>query len=424
MQNLLNIPSDILSFELFPFFQTQDIGRLDIAMSKQLRPMMFEIYATISLNHSPRGMNVIQMNWYLNRSVSVEKVCLSHNMSALDISSIFDGIRILNSTNRKYRVNSINTRYNTVRHEDVCVISQYCTSISSLIMKYCSISNTDINLLTEGCLELTVLDLTGCSDIRHETILVILQRCTKLKALNLSECHITDLVILSLTLQITPATRPPVLSTLNLGGNFELTNLAIISLEHVFTALSTLQLHGNRRITDAAIYSLAQKYPQLTALDLTACGVRQGALSALATCCQTLTSLNISHCTFVTDAAIARLIQGCRLLSKLYLNSCYLITDEAVIALARHGIGVSLREIHLSFCAAVTDTAMLALAEACRTASSSHLTVLNIRSCHIVSDKAILTLAASCGSLSTLIKPNGGKFDFGVLRLRSSTKEE
>lgn len=469
MQHLLNIPSDVLSFELFPFFQIQDIGScnaslprifvtlpsccglnwiccqshdiimnifvfchtlclgcLDIAVCQKFRPMLYEIYSTLCLAHSPRGVTIIQMHWFLNRSISLENVYLPYNMSAIEISEMFESIHRLNPANGKYRMKSINTRYNTLQHEDISLISQHYTSVLSLTLKYCSISDADINLLIKGCQELTSLDLTGCDVITHKTVVVLLQSCSKLTALNLSECNITDLFILSLTLQIAPIGGSPTnctsLSTLNLGGNFQLTNLAIVSLEHTFTTLSTLELHGNRRVTDSAIYSLAQQYPHLTDLDLAACGVRQGAIEALATSCQTLTSLNLSHCTFVTDMGVTALVQGCRLLSKLYLNSCYLITDEAVIAMARYG--ASLREIHLSCCAAITDTSLLALAtrQEGRTAASSHLqiAVLNIRGCHIVSDRAILTLASSCVTLSTLIKPNGGKFNFDLLRLTSS----
>ena len=74
-----------------------------------------------------------------------------------------------------------------------------------------------------------------------------------------------------------------------------------------------------------------------------------------------MTSLNLSDCSFLTDAAILNITRTCPHLSVLALSFCCALTPDAVDTIARHS--TRLASLDLSYCgSAVTDGALAVIA--------------------------------------------------------------
>ena len=91
MERFLELPTDILVFELFPLMTMTELRRLDVAVTnKELRPQLFEVYVSLQLKHSKCGFTRNQMEWFFKRSIALTRIRFSGQVSAADISLIFD----------------------------------------------------------------------------------------------------------------------------------------------------------------------------------------------------------------------------------------------------------------------------------------------------------------------------------------------
>ena len=400
MEQLLAIPSDVLSCVFLPYLTIQEVGCVDTAVSSQLRPALYESYSMSTFTHSVFGIDSNQMQWFFNRAIRLEKIILSHNLSPTDISKIVDMLSKLCLN----RVKLFDARYNLIWHEDIQKFTGCCSSsLHSLSFHHSSISCADINLVAKGCIGLTHLDLSFCTHVTTCGIIALFQQCPQLSHLNLSECQLKDDFICCMTdPKLKVCWTEMSLATLILAGNSLLTDVSIVSISLFFTLLTTLQLHSSNLVTDTSVIAVAQNCSRINTLHLSSCGIRNRAVLTLAETCSSLTSLHLWHCTFISDSSIINLVQGCPLLTLLHLGSCYLISDQAIISLAN--FGARLRHLNLSCCPNISDLAVMALA---RGKYSPKLTVLNVRFCHNISDEALNTLLSCCPSLTSLVKPGG-----------------
>ena len=91
MERLLDLPTGMLVFELLPLLSTTELGRLDVSVTnKRLRPQLFEVYLSLRLKHSKRNITRNQMEWFFKRSIALTRIRFSGQVSAADISLIFD----------------------------------------------------------------------------------------------------------------------------------------------------------------------------------------------------------------------------------------------------------------------------------------------------------------------------------------------
>ena len=98
--------------------------------------------------------------------------------------------------------------------------------------------------------------------------------------------------------------------------------------------LRTLKLAECKQISDVGLLQVSNHCPGLEVLDVSraelAFKVTDVALLALGERCRQLTDVNLSGCSFLTDAGIDWLAGGCRQLVTLRLPGLYKLTDTGV----------------------------------------------------------------------------------------------
>jgi len=106
---------------------------------------------------------------------------------------------------------------------------------------------------------------------------------------------------------------------------------------HYLTALEELDLYFLSDLTDEGIAALAPGVcaATLMTLNLSFCGqLGDGALKELGRC-SALKSLEVEHCSLITDGGLHELAQGCHDLERLVLDGCAQITDAGISELKK-----------------------------------------------------------------------------------------
>lgn len=148
---------------------------------------------------------------------------------------------------------------------------------------------------------------------------------------------------------------------------------------------------ANLKDTDLQ-YIAQQQCPRLTSLNLNHCtAITDGGVIAIAQNCPQLTSLNLIGCFKITDVGVIAIAQNCPQLSILQLYGCYNVSDEEVIAIAQNC--PQLFYLDLAF-TDTTDAGAIALAQCPK------LTTLDLSGTEIT-DAGVIALA-QCPSLTTL----------------------
>lgn len=155
---------------------------------------------------------------------------------------------------------------------------------------------------------------------------------------------------------------------------------------------------ASRAVTNATVQEICVMQPHMTSLNVSYCTqVTDAALWAVSRHCAQLRSLHAAACQ-ITRVGLRALTLGCRDISRLELSQCADIDDSALNAIAAGC--PSLKALHLSGCQHITDDGLAVLARGCR-----HLSVLNVSACHRVGefgDRALLALGRYCPELTHL----------------------
>lgn len=160
-------------------------------------------------------------------------------------------------------------------------------------------------------------------------------------------------------------------------------------------SLAWLDLSYNPHI---ARFATSRIFPSLEFVTLTHCiDLCDQALAAVAGCCPSLVSLDLSACTLITDRGVAAVAEARRAaLTQLNLHRCSRITDAGVTTLAR--LCPSIQLLCLGHCRMLTDTAVCAIASSC-----SRLRWFDVMECGQLGDESVISLASNCRALETLV---------------------
>lgn len=261
------------------------------------------------------------------------------------------------------------------------------------------------------------LDLTGCGQITHATLLEMAGRVPNLTSLELSGCEqirdkelgelagrlpgLTSLDLMGCG-QITDAglkelaSKVSSLTSLNLSWCDQITDVGLGELARNLTALARLDFWGCKQITDAGLKEVAGKLRNLTSLKLEGCDqITDAGLRELAWNLSGLTSLDLRDCRLITDAGLAELAEKAHGLISLDLWACKQITDSGVTALARNLPGLT--SLDLSWCHLITDAGLQELAQ-----NLSCLTSLELWGCRLITDAGLMELARKQPGLTNL----------------------
>ena len=229
------------------------------------------------------------------------------------------------------------------------------------------------------CPNLEELSLGGMSQITQSGLIAITTQCPHLKCVRASlsngnlvlpiifaNCHeLTHLTFFRLEYVAVP---PPAfhgvstsLKSLKLGG-FLLSEDALAALDERCPALTALELFADGEhegyahlssiahrfphlvrlcfcisgnADDEATAAFVRSHPTLESLQLQEAPITDSALSAIAACCPSLTSLSIGGCKAVTSVGICHVAKACTLLEKLFVQECSWVSGDGMCEAAR-----------------------------------------------------------------------------------------
>ncbi|KAG0300222.1 hypothetical protein BGZ97_003334 [Linnemannia gamsii] len=150
------------------------------------------------------------------------------------------------------------------------------------------------------------------------------QGCSYLSSLNLSDCSLLrDNAVQS----VAEILGPRNLRSLVLSGCTKITDAAVSSICAHAVGLENLELSGCDRLSDTSILELGSAVLPPRQVQLLGSTESEGSTGAetmqLQGTSQTIRSLDLSHCTRITDTGIRGLRQGAMRLTSLNLEGCY-----------------------------------------------------------------------------------------------------
>lgn len=219
---------------------------------------------------------------------------------------------------------------------------------------------------------LRVLVLNGCSSISDELISRFSTILLNLQQLDLSSClHVTDIGLSAITDSLVQ------LQSLRLSWCINITDNGLLGLVHEqkdhqgvdidkskkvlrsikhLRKLKSLDISHCTCITDEGLRSICQ-LKNLTFLNINMCTqITDSGLTEVAECLHSLEQLSFSGCTQVTDAGFSSVAIHLERLVTLDASKCDNITDKSILALAKHGRNLS--HLDLSMCSQITTNAV------------------------------------------------------------------
>ncbi len=256
------------------------------------------------------------------------------------------------------------------------------SNIHRLILKNCwSVTDRGLFSISQYCPILVHLDLSSAWDITDAGLLKISEVAQYLEAINLSNCRkITDQGVSAILQKAPGMLKIQVSYCKNLTGNvmahpvwssmkeinfqratgirddgfLSWKSLCVTSSISYF-ALEDLNLSDCSFLTDASIQVLGSKCPQLKRLCLSfCCSLTEKFATFLVEGCPFIQILDSSYCGgAVTDAAVKVIAQGLPRMHSLGVRCCVLLTDQGMEDLATHAL--SLHTLNFTQCKNVSS---------------------------------------------------------------------
>jgi len=195
---------------------------------------------------------------------------------------------------------------------------------------------------------------------------------------------------------------------LNLLDCWDITDNGLVSLSSYLPNLESIDLSNCRKITNLSVITLLQNCPRLSKISLSYCKNLSSELFSNSLLWRKVKQLNLQRCTGIFDAGFALwkeqinqenddpLIPDFFCLKKLNLSDCSFLTDAAINNIAETCL--ELEEISLSFCCALTEECILNLITKCK-----ELKVLDLNYCGLaVTDDICTTIVNEGKNLTSL----------------------
>ncbi|KAL4422190.1 hypothetical protein ABPG77_006431 [Micractinium sp. CCAP 211/92] len=222
--------------------------------------------------------------------------------------------------------------------------------------------------LAQGCPRLRRLALRHCAAVTDAAVRAVAARCKQMQELVLEHTAVGDGGVLHAARGL-PLLR--VLSISNYASS--LGHLAGLpgggasdaALGHVAQhchSLRHLAISGSRHVTDAGLRHLAARLnlaATLTALSIDHTAALDGSVGQLLALCTQLRALSLRGLLFNADATVELAASSCRHLTSLDLRHCSTLSDTGLAHVARLPM---LRRLHLAFCVRLTDAGLCLLA--------------------------------------------------------------
>jgi ribonuclease HIII len=182
--------------------------------------------------------------------------------------------------------------------------------------------------------------------------------------------------------------------TLNLKGCYLLSVVTAWPVK-----LTSVELSMCSNLTDAAVVAVAEHCAGLTSLSVAGCkNLTDAAVVAVAEHCGGLTSLNVSYCKNLTDAAVVAVAEHCAGLTSLDVRSLETFSGGASsLETYKEILAGTLTSFKPMNPPTATDASLVAVAERC-----AGLTSLSVAGCKILTDAAVVAVAEHCAGLTSL----------------------
>ncbi|XP_026509587.1 F-box/LRR-repeat protein 2-like isoform X2 [Terrapene carolina triunguis] len=303
--------------------------------------------------------------------------------------------------------------------------------LRELVLQNCSdLSNEAIGLLCTHQPHLTVLDLTGCSELSDRAALAVSAGLRALQSLGLGKLQrLTDGGFLGIA-ELRSLQRLD-LSECSLVSGSEL--VKVCSTPELRPSLASLSFAFCSLLRDSSVLSLARSLsPSLRVLDLSSCvSITNVSIQAISSHLPRLTVLRLAWCKELTDWGLLGVeepreernhrrenleqdpkvlsdsawnesqkqhrasLQALEQLQELDLMACSKLTDSSIAKVIRFP---ALRRLALSLLPEITDASLVAVARGCQS-----LEQLSMSHCGKLTDKGFLEAASSLRRLQHLV---------------------
>jgi hypothetical protein len=407
MDLFLYCPTDVLVYEFYPCLETRDVCRLDEAVtsSRALRPLLSELYRLLrGLTHQ-QHCTPGQLRWFFNRQIPLRQLLWTRDTSSEDVTSLLHMLLLQQHQTDKEKCNSVCTTKSTSGSE--ASLQQVSSSIREIDLSGCR-GIGSVNEILNCCLLSMLLSPTSSSSSSFSSSS---SSSSSLSCASKSFRGICFLGLRSLHLRhCEHITRPllqrlcsfPLLATLDLSHCP--CTLSPVVLSALSATLTTINLSHCSHLTDSALITLSQQCPHLTDLDVSDCYcLTDATLFALAVNCLHLAALRLCRCLNISAAAVVGLCSGCLHIQLLDLSHCqFFDTDEALSM----GISVSNSDGSNSD-ANTSNSSDTTSANTSNTTKQWHwqcssLLTLRMQACRELTGIALVRLSRSCPSLTVL----------------------
>nr|XP_008172995.1 leucine-rich repeat-containing protein 29 isoform X3 [Chrysemys picta bellii] len=303
--------------------------------------------------------------------------------------------------------------------------------LRELVLQNCrDLSNEAIGLLCTHQPHLTVLDLTGCSELSDRAALTVSAGLRALQSLGLGKLQrLTDGGFLGIA-ELRSLQRLD-LSECSLVSGSEL--VKVCSTPELRPSLASLSFAFCSLLRDSSVLSLARSLsPSLRVLDLSSCvSITNVSIQAISSHLPRLTVLRLAWCKELTDWGLLDVeepreerhhrrenleqdptvlsdsawnesqkrhrasLQALKQLQELDLMACSKLTDSSITQVIRFP---ALRRLSLGLLPEITDASLVAVARGCQS-----LEQLSMSHCGKLTDKGFLEAASSLRRLQHLV---------------------
>lgn len=232
-----------------------------------------------------------------------------------------------------------------------------CHRLTHLNIASCNVTDKSLEAVAKGCKQLRHINISNCNKITPSGIDVLAKSCTKLLSFISIACKESTINDEALKV-LSQGCRD--LRMINLNGCSAITDLGVKQLAENCHELTYCCLSKCFAITDQALIDLGSGCTQLRTLGLIGCHqLTDHGFQALTKNCKLLESLDLEDCVLITDQTLFYLTNNCFYLKRLALSHCDNITDDGIkYIVTSQKSSESIQYLELDNCTQLTDTAI------------------------------------------------------------------
>jgi len=217
---------------------------------------------------------------------------------------------------------------NRITDLTVAQIAKTCPELMALDLSWCGrITDQSMAVLGQNCKKIRSIALNGCRLLSDRSIRSLLSNSKEMQSLSLAHLPFATDAVLT---EMAPALRN--LNILSLNGCAEVSDNSIVAIVNACTRLESLSLFSIN-ISDLSMTAITSRCTALQSFSISGCERVTDAGASLIQNLRSLTSLYLNTRS-ISDASIVAISQGCRSIRALSLNDCVHVTTEGILAIA------------------------------------------------------------------------------------------